>query len=176
MRILGVLKTRNLDKTRKKTKKSPEPIGVGQLINHIDSIEADSFEWDLNIPDEVSYYPILVFEDVRLLQPGLLSIINRWYYEEIDKIQEIQLSEIDCKPIMVVSINTLYLYDNLIRTKELTNLIDTFLKCNAKFNEATGKYEISALADFDGFLRENHFNKSNEIEKWINKILKSREE
>lgn len=55
-----VLKTRNLDKTRKKTKKSPEPIGVGQLINHIDSIEADSFEWDINIPDEVSYYPILV--------------------------------------------------------------------------------------------------------------------
>lgn len=171
-----VLKTRNLDKTRKKTKKSPEPIGVGQLINHIDSIEADSFEWDINIPDEVSYYPILVFEDVRLLQPGILSIINRWYYEEIDKKQELQLTEIDCKPIMVVSINTLYLYDNLIHTKVLTNLIDTFLKRTAKFNEATGKYEISALADFDGFLRENHFNKSNEVEKWINEILKSREE
>lgn len=77
---------------------------------------------------------------------------------------------------MVVSINTLYLYDNLIHTKVLTNLIDTFLKRTAKFNEATGKYEISALADFDGFLRENHFNKSNEVEKWINEILKSREE
>lgn len=170
-----VLKTRNLDKTRKKTKKSPEPIGVGQLINHIDSIEADSFEWDINIPDEVSYYPILVFEDVRLLQPGIFSIINRWYYEEIDKKQELQLTEIDCKPIMVVSINTLYLYDNLIHTKVLTNLIDTFLKRTAKFNEATGKYEISALADFDGFLRENHFNKSNEVANWLYKKFKNPE-
>ena len=81
-----VLKTRNLDKARKKFKRNPEPIGIGQLINHINSIEDDSFEWDKNIPDIVSYYPLLVFEDVRMLQPGLLSIVNRWFYEEISKI------------------------------------------------------------------------------------------
>ena len=104
-----VLKTRNLDKSRKASGGEPKPIGVGQLIKHIDSIEADLFEWDKSIPNEVSYYPMIVFEDSRLLQPGLLSILNRWFYEEIEKNPQMILSEMDCKPIMVVSINTLYL-------------------------------------------------------------------
>lgn len=169
-----VLKTRNLDKRRKRTGGQPKPIGVGQLINHIDSIEADSFEWDKNIPDEVSYYPILVFEDVRFLQPGLLSILNRWFYEKIEEMPEIKLSEMACKPIMPISINTLYLYDNFIRKKGLPNIINTFLDKNAIFDESTGKYQIKELADFDGYLRQNPFNKSNEVAKWLNKAIKKR--
>lgn len=169
-----VLKTRNLDKRRKRTGGQPKPIGVGQLINHIDSIEADSFEWDKNIPDEVSYYPILVFEDVRFLQPGLLSILNRWFYEKIEEMTEMKLSDIACKPIMPISINTLYLYDNFIRQKGLPNIINTFLNKNAIFDESTGKYEIKELADFDGYLRQNPFNKSNDVAKWLNKAIKKR--
>ena len=167
-----VLKTRNLDKTRKEFQGEPEPIGVGQLINHIDSIEADSFEWDKSIPNDVSYYPMIVFEDVRLLQPGLLSILNRWFYEEIEKKSEMILSDMVCKPIMVVSINTLYLYDSLIRKRGLTNIIDTFLSKNAKYDESTGKYKTNELADFDDYLRSNPFNKSDDIVTWLNKTMK----
>ena len=163
-----VLKTRNLDKTRKKFHGKPGLIGVGQLINHINSIEDDSFEWDKNIPNEVSYYPMIVFEDIRLLQPGLLSILNRWFYEEIAKMPELILSDINCKPIMVVSINTLYLYDNLISKRGLTSIIDAFLSKNATYDESTGKYKIDELADFDGYLRSNPFNKSNDIVTWFN--------
>lgn len=172
-----VLKTRNLDKSRKEFHGDPEPIGVGQLIHHIDSIEADSFDWDNNIPNDVSYYPVIVFEDVRLLQPGLLSIINRWFYEEIEKKSEMLLSDMACKPIMVISINTLYLYDKFIRQVGLTNVIDAFLKKNAEYDETTGKYRISELADFDSFLRLNSFNKSGDIgvivKKWLKKALKN---
>ena len=167
-----VLKTRNLDKTRKEFLGEPEPIGVGQLINHIDSIEANSFEWDMSIPNEVSYYPLLVFEDVRLLQPGLLSILNRWFYEEIEKKHEMILSEMACNPIMPVSINSLYLYDDFIRKRGLTNIIDTFLSKNAKYDESTGKYKINELADFDDYLRSNPFTKSADIVTWLNKTMK----
>ena len=167
-----VLKTRNLDKTRKEYRGEPEPIGVGQLINHIDSIEADSFEWDKKIPDSVSYYPIMVFEDVRLLQPGLLSIVNKWFYEEIEKKQEMILSDMVCKPIMVISINTLYLYDNLIHRKGLTAVIDAFLSQNTKYDKTTGKYNISEIADFDNFLRCNPFSKSGDVGKWLKKAIK----
>lgn len=167
-----VLKTRNIDKTRKAFQGEPEPIGAGQLINHIDSIEADTFEWDKSIPNEVSYYPMIVFEDVRLLQPGLLSILNRWFYEEIEKKSEMVLSDMVCKPIMAASINTLYLYDNLIVKKGLTSVIDDFLSQNAKFDEKTGKYELSKIADFDNFLRCNPFNKSSDTEKWLKKEIK----
>ena len=167
-----VLKTRNLDKARKESGGEPKPIGVGQLINHINSIRANLFEWDTNIPNEVSYYPIFVFEDVRLLQPGLLSILNRWFYEEIDKKPEIILQDMDCKPIMVVSINTLYLYNDLILKIGLTNVIDTFLGQNTTFDESTGKYIINKLADFDNYLKSYPFNKSNDVTRWLSKTLK----
>ena len=166
-----VLKTRNLDKARKKFKRNPGPIGIGQLINHINSIEDDSFEWDKNIPDIVFYYPLLVFEDVRMLQPGLLSIVNRWFYEEISKIPEMILSEMDCKPVMLVSINTLYLYDDFIRRKGLTHIIDLFLQENAQLDIKSGKYKLKDLADFDGYLRRNRFKKSVDAEKWLKRQL-----
>lgn len=166
-----VLKTRNLDKARKKFKRNPEPIGIGQLINHINSIEDDSFEWDKNIPDIVFYYPLLVFEDIRMLQPGLLSIVNRWFYEEISKIPEMILSEMDCKPVMLVSINTLYLYDDFIRRKGLTHIIDLFLQENAQLDIKSGKYKLKDLADFDGYLRRNRFKKSVDAEKRLKRQL-----
>ena len=87
---------------------------------------------------------------------------------------EMKLSDIACKPIMPISINTLYLYDNFIRQKGLPNIINTFLDKNAIFDESTGKYEIKELADFDGYLRQNPFNKSNDVAKWLNKAIKKR--
>ena len=117
------------------------------------------------------YYPLLVFEDVRMLQPGLLSIVNRWFYEEISKIPEMILSEMDCKPVMLVSINTLYLYDDFIRRKGLTHIIDLFLQENAQLDIKSGKYKLKDLADFDGYLRRNRFKKSVDAEKWLKRQL-----
>ena len=170
-----VLKTRNLDPKRKEHKGDPEPIGVGQLIHHIDSIDADTFQWDANIPDDVAYYPILVFEDVKLVQAGILSMVNRWFYEEIkrDKTLGFELSEA-YMPIMVVSINTLYLYDNMLRSRGLTNVIDTFVSENAVYDKYTGKYSFPEIADFDGYLRSYPFRKANDAVKWTNEMIKNR--
>ena len=166
-----VLKTRNIDKTRNAHKGEPEPIGVGQLIHHIDSIEADVFEWDKNIPDQVSYYPIIVFEDIKLVQKGILSIINRWFYEGVRKEKELSMADIDCSPIMVVSINTLFLYNKLIRKRGLVYLIDDFVNKYLSRNTKTGEYDIPAIADFDEYLRKNRYNKSTEINKWNQKLM-----
>lgn len=162
-----VLKTRNLDKTRKEYKGEPEPIGVGQLIHHIDSIEADTFQWDTNIPDEVRYYPILVFEDIKLIQTGILSMVNRWFVEEVAKEKELNLEDISCMPVMVVSINTLYLYDDLLRKKGITNVIDSFVRDYAVFDERDGIYHLPITADFDAYLRRNSFKKAGDAVKWI---------
>ena len=75
------LKTYNIDPNRQEFKKQQKPIGIGQLVKHIDSIEADTFQWDANIPNDVAYYPILVLEDIRFFQPGLLSILNKNFIE-----------------------------------------------------------------------------------------------
>lgn len=171
-----VLKTRNLDPTRKAHKGPSEPIGVGQLIRHIDSIEANTFPWDDNIPDEVIYYPLLVFEDVKLVQKGILSMVNRWFYEEVKKEKELTLSDTACMPIMVVSINTLYFYDKLLEGRGLTKVIDSFVNENAKYDSQTGEYSIQPLADFDEYLRRNSFNKNEDMMKWHKQLLKGLEE
>ena len=167
-----VRKTKNLDPTRKEHKGAPEPIGVGQLVNHINSIEEDTFQWDDSIPDDVRYYPIIVFEDVKLVQKGILSIVNRWFYEEVTKEwKELTLSEITCMPIMVTSINTLYLYDDFLLKRGLINVIDTFVCDNAVYDETLGWYKVSEIADFDEYLRMNHFNKRRDIFNWHNMLM-----
>ena len=138
-------------------------------MHHIDSIDADDFRWDANIPDEVCYYPILVFEDVKLVQKGILSLVNRWFYEELKKNDKIEISAA-IMPVMVVSINTLYLYDDLLRKRGLTRVIDSFVRENTEHDANTGQYDIPAMADFDEYLRLNPFNKSNDIAKWYNKL------
>lgn len=169
-----VLKTRNIDKARKAHKGEPEPIGVGQLIRHIDCIEANTFEWDKKIPDQVSYYPLIVFEDIKLVQKGILSIINRWFYESVRKEKELSMADIDCSPIMVVSINTLFLYNKLIRKRGLVYLIDDFVEKYLSRNAKTGEYDIPAIADFDEYLRKNRYNKSAEINKRHQKLMGDR--
>ena len=170
-----VLKTRNIDPKRTKHKGNPEPIGVGQLIHHIDSIDADTFQWDANIPDDVAYYPLLVFEDVKLVQTGILSIVNRWFYEEImrDKKLGIELSDA-YMPVMVVSINTLYLYDKMLHKRGLTNVIDSFVMENAVYDKQTGMYRFQEVADFDGYLRSYPFRKVGDAVKWTTEMIKNR--
>lgn len=168
-----VLKTKNLDKNRKEYKGNPEPIGIGQIIHHIDSIEANNFQWDSKIPDEVIYYPLLVFEDIKLVQKGILSIINRWFIEEIKKEKELSLKDTACMPVMVVSINTLYLYDSILLRKGLTRVIDSFVTENAVYDKNTGTYHLTETADFDAYLRIFPFNKSGDAKKWIKGMLKT---
>lgn len=161
-----VLKTKNLDPKRKEHKGEPEPIGIGQLLHHIESIDGDTFQWDENIPDEVTYYPIIAFEDVRILQPGLLSILNRWFNEQLAKKKHLEHISCGCQPVMAVSINTLYLYDNLIRNKGITRIIDEFV-CTHSYKNEDGSITLFEDADFDDYLRRNPFRKSNDLGKWL---------
>jgi hypothetical protein len=173
-----VRKTKNLDPTRKEYKGSSEPIGVGQLINHIDSIEAGTFQWDNEIPDEVYYYPLLVFEDIKMVHKGILSMVNRWFYEDVKKEEwkELDLANISCMPIMVVSINTLYLYDSLLLKRGLTKVINAFVSENASYDTEIGWYKIFPMADFDEYLRKNKYNKRGDMIKWHKNLLRGLEE
>ena len=168
-----VLKTYNIDPNRQKFKKRQEPIGIGQLARHIDSIEADTFQWDTGIPNDVAYYPILVLEDIRFFQPGFLSILNKSFIEVAKVFPDLELNDIACRPVMAISINTLFLYDNLIRKRGLDHLIDTFLEKEVKIN-ICGNYELPPWANFDAYLRRNSFNKSVTIGKRITDWLKDR--
>lgn len=161
-----VLKTKNLDSARKKFNGDPEPIGIGQLLHHIEAIDQDEFQWDADIPDEVTYYPIMVFEDVRILQPGLLSILNKWFNKELSKKSHLSHVACGCQPVMAVSINTLFLYDDLLRSRGLTSVISEFVRKHSE-TDKDGNVILFEAADFDNYLRQNPFHKSNVLRKWI---------
>lgn len=167
-----VLKTYNIDPKRKKKQNSPEPIGVGQLARHIDSIEAGTFQWDTHIPDDVAYYPILVFEDVRFFQPGLMKILNNWFADVVGQIfPELDLKDVACRPVVAISINTLFLYDNLTKSRGLTNLIDSFL-CKEAVMDEYGNYVLYPMADFDAYMRKYSYNKSSAVGRKFSEWLK----
>ena len=160
-----VKKTRQLDSSRRPIVGDPEPMGIGQLIHHIKAIHEDDFRWDAEIPDNVTYYPIMVFEDVRFLQPGLLSIINRWFKEELLNKGGYDILE-GCMPVMAISINTLYLYDTFIHRIGLSRIIDEFVEHNSH-KDKDGNITLLENADFDGYLRTKPFHKNNDVGKWI---------
>lgn len=71
---------------------------------------------------------------------------------------------------MVVSINTLYLYDDLLWRRGLTKVIDAFTRDNMKYDDS-GWYRISPIADFDEYLRNNTHNKRGDMMKWHKKLM-----
>ena len=150
-------KTQELENHKRCQK--PKLKGVGQLAKHIDSINKNTFRWDKDIPGDAVCYPVLVLEDPRILQPGLLKMLNSWF-DEIIKEQGFVFDKTECRPVMAVSIHTLFLYDDLIRSKGLPTLIDEFLQGHARQAQDDS---LSPLADFDGFLRSKHFDKRDYI-------------
>lgn len=136
-------------------------VGVGQLVNHIENIQYDNqgdlFPWDKKLPQDVCYYPILVLSDMKQVQPGLMSIINNWFYEEM---RSRNLHHIAHKPIIVVSIDVLFLYDKLFYKNGFGYYIDRFLyECNA-IQDKDGKWSFDIGASFNNYMRSYEHNKN----------------
>ena len=165
-----VINSRRLDTNKENDKL--KPIGIGQLVKHIDAIEEDNFKWDKNIPNSVCYYPILVLEDIRLLQPGFINVLNTWLPNVVGLFDKLELSDIACMPILAVSINTLYLHSDMIKQRGLDHLIAEFLKENSK-QKTDGSYKLDEFADFDAFLNHFSYNKEKEMKMFIDEILQS---
>ena len=143
--------TQNTDKSRKNKKKS-EDLGVKQLVNQMKLIDEDIFLHDKNIPDEVAYYPVLVLEDTHLVIPGISSIINSWYKDLINK----ELPDQMCHPIVVMSINTLIIYNHIFARFGFHKIFDSYYRKAVKYNKDGIHWSFDPLADFDIFVKEHY--------------------
>lgn len=139
------LSVKNVDKDILKKK---ETVGVTQLIKQMNIVEDDDFIWDEDIPNEVSYYPVLVIEDPKIVQLGLMPIINEWYQPLIQE----QLAETESNPIVVMSIDTLFFYKDIFRRKGFVNVFDDFFRFNKKSGKTGVDWNLNALADFNGYM------------------------
>lgn len=145
------LSTENLD-TKRKQKSKTEFVGISQLVNSIDLIEDDVFEPDKHIPLEVSYYPVIVFEDSKLAQMGMMGLLNKWYHQYL---VERGLVEQVCNPIIPISISTLYLFSDKFKIFGFQKIFDEFLSKNLTMGE-NGSKVLSPFSDFDNYMYQRY--------------------
>ena len=171
--FMNILKTKlllsaqNIDHTRQQKSKS-ELVGISQLVRSIEVIEDYEFEQDDNIPSAVSYYPVIVFEDPKLAQIGMMGLLNKWYRQHL---QEHGLVEQVCNPVIAMSISTLYLFADKFRIFGFQKIFDEFISCYTK--ESTVE-QISPFADFDWYMRKRYKIAKHIQTEFLNQINKLR--
>lgn len=146
-----LLATENTDKTRSPKRKA-EHVGITQIVRTIEIIEDDEFGYDKNIPLEVSYYPVIVFEDIKLAQMGMSGLLNKWYNQVLI---ERGLTDAVCNHLIVMSISTLYLYADKFRIFGFLKIFDDFLFGNMKQTRGEDN-ALSPLADFDWYMQRRY--------------------
>ncbi len=129
-------------------KKDGAEVGIGQLLNHIDCIEDDDFKWDKEIPDQVTYYPVLALENDGLNKRGLLGLTNEWFLEGR---KQKNLMYTACRPLIVINISTLFFYCDTFRRRGFRFLFDDFFNSNVRMNE-DGTYIVKKGASFDIYM------------------------
>ena len=134
--------------------KKKKDLGVKQLIKQIGLIEDDGQEWDTEIPNDVEYYPVIVLEDYKLCVPGLTALLNAWYKEAL---QEARLTDAACCPLVVMSIDTLFLYSDKFSEKGFEGFFNEFFEENS-MREQNENYEFLRYlkSDFNLFMREKY--------------------
>ena len=138
----------------KETLKIPRDEGVGQLVNHIKSIEEGVFRWDTINKENLIYYPVLVLENSEIMQSPLSDIANEWYSECL-KEKGIKYYHNKCRPLIVMTIKTLFLYDAYFQNKGFGYYFERFYsECQHKSND--GRLEMSPFQSFDEWMMRKH--------------------
>lgn len=127
---------------------SPKKVGIGQLVAHINRLETRTFKWDSPELDDVVYYPILVLESDEIVQPPLSSKVNEWYDELLSTNPTV--TRYKCQPIIVMTIKTLFFYNDLFYERGFRYFFDLFLS-ECKF-ENNSKQTMSMFATFDSWM------------------------
>lgn len=160
----------DIDKQRTKKKKE-NAVGVAQLINQIELVKNGRFPLDEMIPSDVLYYPILVIEDPKIVRLGLTSMVNIWYQQLLKE----HLVGIRLNPIIVMSINTLFLYKDVFCESGFAIVFNDFLKDNFEYNNDGISWTANPTADFNSYMKGKYRisdSASNYVKEHVNTILK----
>ena len=151
--IMAELKNKLVEKSWKGSYKQQipteaKPEGIGQLVNHIYRLEKNTFKWDAINSERLNYYPVLVLESYEIALPQLSAIANEWYQERLNTI-DVEVSK--CKPLIVMTIKTLFLFDNIFKSKGFKNVFDQFIDSHTLINNI-GVEEMSPFENIDDWM------------------------
>lgn len=138
--------------TKLKNTTKDNNVVIKQLANHMlsieDSINKNKTLWNNHLPKKAYCYPIFVLSDTKISQPGFMHLVNDWFYQEM---KNHKFMNIKYKPIVIISIDILFLYMDLFKRIGIGHFIDLFLKANnAQF--INGKWQFNQDADFNSYM------------------------
>ena len=136
----------------RKTLAKPKAEGVGQLVNHIEKLETKTFQWDKISPENVTYYPILILESSEIVRAPLSTLVNEWYQKQLSDTPNIDDKK--CKPLIVMTIKTLFLYDELFRKDGFKYYFDKFIMTH-KQKIGNESFAMTEFEDFDTWMGGN---------------------
>lgn len=132
---------------------TPKAEGVGQLVNHIERLENNDFLWDSVSSNKIAYYyPVLVLESSEIVRTPLSTITNEWYQKQLKDMKNVDKSK--CKPLIVMTIKTLFLYDQLFCKNGFKYYFDKFIM-EYKRETKDSLFVMSEFYDFDNWMRTN---------------------
>jgi hypothetical protein len=88
--------------------------GIPQLIKNIEAINNRQFKWDKHISNNPRIYPILVIDDISLCVPGLNSLLNNEFQNQLND----KKLNIKVYPMTVVELDSLIAFYSSFQEKK----------------------------------------------------------
>ena len=97
--------------------------GVLQLMDKVEKIRSGEFQrrWDFGCPRDAFIYPILIVPEAKFTVMGVKNYLQYWQ-------RECKISTKNVKPIVLVDIGTVCLYQYIINKIGLQILVDDYLR------------------------------------------------
>ena len=137
-------------KTRLYKNAKGKPEGVSQLMNLVEKIRSGEFQkrWDADCPKDAVIYPVLVVPEAKFTLQGVKNLLQRWQLET-------SVSMHNVKPVALVDIGTVCLYQNdFAKNGILSYLDDYFEQSDFKRFEMSNELNIipNVLMSFTDYL------------------------
>jgi len=130
---------------KKKILFDKNPVGIGQLVSHINKIVNKKFQFDdyVNENLDLEIYPILLVCDKIFDTPGLNYKLNQWYWDAINKRVGDNYNSNSIRSLTLIDINTFIYWLPYLTEKE-----DNFLSIiNIHLAELDRKIDTSEISD-----------------------------
>lgn len=108
-------------KTRLYRNAKGKPEGVSQLMNLVGKIRSGEFQkrWDADCPQDAVIYPVLVVPEAKFTLQGVKNLLQRWQLET-------SVSMDNVKPVALVDIGTVCLYQNDFAKNGILSYLDDY--------------------------------------------------
>ena len=118
------------DELAKKFYRDGSDKAILQLLRNIKRILKLEFPFDKNYkPNNINIYPIIITHHRMFDTGGLNYLINNWFLEELEKLSKENFNVKNIRPITIINIDTLIIYNDLLKFKKLSlsDLIDKYI-------------------------------------------------